>query len=764
MTSRTARRRLSTAITAVLAVTAGTALVSAPSAGAATAVAPAAVRAAGDTANAQDVAELPVGSEITSAGPGGYLTSTEYYDSEGMYSYDYHWRRPDGTSTLVVARTENRAALPNAAVSDIVPVPQNYDNRIIRLRDMSAPDPVGSAVVFDLNALSTATARYSYVATIGSKLLVQVTPTSGAKEFRLLSKPGEEGTKISGLPDGIDTIDGVRATAGTALLSYRTSSAAGSKFGVVTVDLATAAAGTAHTAVPSGWHASVAVIDATHTAWWQDNTTLVVADTTGGSPQPITLDRADAPTIGLLGDWIAYGTVTEVGGGTAGDPMLPLTARPIAGGDPVKLLDRASTVVPGPNNTLLARGGTVEHGEGIYKIAPGADGKPTATLVSSTGEDTALTFKKTNVGPVVDLDPMNNRVRLSWELSHKGYTYDVSLIHKATGKRYRYAMTSGYAKDFNFLWRGNFSYSESDPGENAYNGEYRWELTAKPTNGIGGDLHETGDFTVTRSPKVHDYTNNGSPDLLARDSSGILRRVDTVYDAWKAKVVPAETPDYIGSGWNYPQMESVGNVAGTNAPDVIGVDSGGVLWLHPGTGDWRNPLGTRVKVGGGWQIYNKLAGGSDLTGDGRADLVATDKAGDLYLYKGTGNTAAPFAPRKKIGYGWGIYNQLTATGNLAGGAAGDLVARDKDGVLWLYLGKGDGTFASRVKIGAGWNQYSQIAGIGDATMDGRNDLYVFGPDNTSYVYNGTGSWSAPFATRIPTDALTNTSITYTNVL
>ncbi|MGJ7420712.1 FG-GAP repeat domain-containing protein, partial [Streptomyces cinereoruber] len=104
-------------------------------------------------------------------------------------------------------------------------------------------------------------------------------------------------------------------------------------------------------------------------------------------------------------------------------------------------------------------------------------------------------------------------------------------------------------------------------------------------------------------------------------------------------------------------------------------------------------------VGGGWQVYDRLAGGSDLNGDGRADLVATDKAGDLWLYKGTGNASAPFAARTKIGFGWGIYNQITAVGNIAGAAAGDLVARDKDGVLWLYLGKGDGTFAARTKIG-----------------------------------------------------------------
>ncbi|MCZ0980782.1 hypothetical protein O1L60_22305 [Streptomyces diastatochromogenes] len=594
------------------------------------------------------MAELPVGSEVTSAGPGGYLTSTEHYDSEGMYSYDYHWRRPDGTSTLVVAASENRAALPNAAVSDVVPVPQDYDNRIIRLRDMSAP--AGTApVVFDLNALSTPTARYTYVATIGSTLLVQVTPTSGPKEFRLLAKPGDKGTKISGLPAAIDVVGGVRGTADTAVLTYRTNAADGDKAGVVTVDLATAAATVVpSTFRPSVWYGDAAfdAIDGDHVASWQSNGTLLVTDRATGTKQELAtgVSATESPAVGLLKGWVVYSQTTAVGGGTAGDPLLPLTARPLAGGDPVKLLDRMSSLVAGPNGTLLVRGGTVEHGEGVYKIALGADGRPTATLVSSTGEDTALTFKKTNIGPVVDLDPMNNRVRLSWELSHKGFTYEVSLVHKATGQRYRYSMNSSYSADFNFLWRGNFASSEADPGVNAYNGEYRWELTAKPSNGIGGDLHETGDFTLTRSPKIHDYTDNGSPDLLGRGSNGVLFRIDTAYDAWKAKVTPAEDPTYIGSGWNYPQMESVGDVAGTTAPDVIGVDSAGVLWLHPGTGEWRNPLGARVKVGGGWGVYNKLAGGSDLTGDGRADLVATDKSGVLWLYKGTGNTAAP-SPR-----------------------------------------------------------------------------------------------------------------------
>ncbi|MFF6888832.1 FG-GAP-like repeat-containing protein [Streptomyces sp. NPDC012421] len=114
-----------------------------------------------------------------------------------------------------------------------------------------------------------------------------------------------------------------------------------------------------------------------------------------------------------------------------------------------------------------------------------------------------------------------------------------------------------------------------------------------------------------------------------------------------------------------------------------------------------------------------------------------------------------FAPRTRIGGGWGIYNQLTATGNLAGGPAGDLVARDRAGVLWLYLGKGDGTFAARTRISGGWNTYDEIIGIGigigDVDADGRSDLLASNgrmtDDTVLHLYRGTGQWKAPLAPR-----------------
>ncbi|MBT2389052.1 trypsin-like serine protease [Streptomyces sp. ISL-1] len=277
---------------------------------------------------------------------------------------------------------------------------------------------------------------------------------------------------------------------------------------------------------------------------------------------------------------------------------------------------------------------------------------------------------------------------------------------------------------------------------------------------------------ILRAPGApHDYTETGSPDLLARDSSGQLWLEDTRYDLLNKRFtgVPRRL---IGPQWNsYNQIEAVGAVGGpasggfggTGVGDLVARDASGVLWLYQGKGD--GTFATRTEIGPGWQIYQQLAGGGDLTGDGKADLVATDAAGALWLYEGTGDDPAPFAPRRKIGLaGWQHLNQLNLTGNIAGSAAGDLVARDTSGVLWLYQGKGDGTLSPPVEIGPGWNGYTHITAIGDGNVDGKPDLYAFGPNAETYFYEGTGDASALFRARSATPVLRDNWQTYNHVL
>ncbi|MFI6861616.1 FG-GAP repeat domain-containing protein [Streptomyces sp. NPDC050421] len=123
------------------------------------------------------------------------------------------------------------------------------------------------------------------------------------------------------------------------------------------------------------------------------------------------------------------------------------------------------------------------------------------------------------------------------------------------------------------------------------------------------------------------------------------------------------------------------------------------------------PFSARSKVGGGWNAYAQLAGPGDLTGDGKADLLARDREGVLWLYRGTGTAGAPFAARNRVGGGWNAYTHLVSTGDLTNDGVSDLLATDPSGALWVYRGTGDAAdapFAARTQIGKGWTIYDTL--------------------------------------------------------
>ncbi|MFD8207616.1 hypothetical protein ACFV2S_14665 [Streptomyces sp. NPDC059695] len=138
-------------------------------------------------------------------------------------------------------------------------------------------------------------------------------------------------------------------------------------------------------------------------------------------------------------------------------------------------------------------------------------------------------------------------------------------------------------------------------------------------------------------------------------------------------------------------------------------DKQGVLWRYEGTGDVTRPFATRKRVGGGWNAYTVVTPLFSATAGGTGRLVARDRAGVLWYYEGTGNPAAPFAPRERVGGGWNTYTALVGTGD------GSLVARDRDGVLWLYEKTYEGysrPFEPRKRVGGGWNTYNALVKSG----------------------------------------------------
>ncbi|MFF6888835.1 FG-GAP repeat domain-containing protein [Streptomyces sp. NPDC012421] len=348
-------------------------------------------------------------------------------------------------------------------------------------------------------------------------------------------------------------------------------------------------------------------------------------------------------------------------------------------------------------------------------------------------------------GPQVSLDTSGGRAVLEWRLTRLDVSVSVTLRHTRTGETKTVSLEPPTRGDDDIV-RARMNWSGLlDSGDRAFNGAYTWSLRVTPYGGQATTA--TGSFTVVRKPRLHDFDDNGSPDLLARNSGGKLEH----YSSNITQIAPQMTGyrTAIGLGWEaYDRIEVAGNVAGASHPDLLARDKSGVLWLYQGNG--RTGFATRVRVGSGWNAYDKLAGGSDLTGDGRADLLATDKTGVLWLYKGTGSATSPFATRTRIGGGWGVYNDLSATGNLAGTAAGDLLARDRSGVLWLYQGNGSGGFTARTQVGGGWGSYRHVTGIGDADNDGRADVFAVDSTGTTYLYKSTGTTTGLFKPRTKT--------------
>ncbi|MFH8577455.1 hypothetical protein [Streptomyces zaomyceticus] len=87
-------------------------------------------------------------------------------------------------------------------------------------------------------------------------------------------------------------------------------------------------------------------------------------------------------------------------------------------------------------------------------------------------------------------------------------------------------------------------------------------------------------------------------------------------------------------------------------------DRSGVLWRYEGTSDVRRPFAARKRVGGGWNAYTTVTPLRSTTAGGEGDLVARDRNGVLWYYRGTGDPGAPFAPRERVGGGWNTYDLL----------------------------------------------------------------------------------------------------------
>ncbi|MFE1437303.1 FG-GAP repeat domain-containing protein [Streptomyces sp. NPDC058739] len=321
-------------------------------------------------------------------------------------------------------------------------------------------------------------------------------------------------------------------------------------------------------------------------------------------------------------------------------------------------------------------------------------------------------------------------------------SWELAVTHRATGRRL--ALMKGGAErghhSINARWNGR----ESN-GAPAPSGVYTWQLTV--TYGGGTVPVRLGSGTLgvlCGGLPAHVYDCDGFPDLVAVHKDGRT-------DSWEGHPQGRFYNRSYTANWPTTSvLVPAGDLNSDGNADMLVRSAAGELRAYWGIGEvYFNPgINKSTRIGTGWGIYNALTSPGDLNRDGHSDLVARDRDGVLWLYAGTGKGG--YKARVRISTGLAGYTALVGVGDLNGDKVADLLGRDRYGNLYRWYGNGRGGFGGRVKIASGFNGYNALVGIGDLTQDGRNDLLTRDSAGNLYRWSGNGKGGFTNRTRIGT--------------
>ncbi|MBK9101597.1 MAG: SpoIID/LytB domain-containing protein [Austwickia sp.] len=210
-------------------------------------------------------------------------------------------------------------------------------------------------------------------------------------------------------------------------------------------------------------------------------------------------------------------------------------------------------------------------------------------------------------------------------------------------------------------------------------------LNAPVTAGSGW-----GGYTALVAAGQWDRT--GGEDLIARTAQGDLVLFPRTSSGafGRARV--------IGTGAaQYRSITGAGDFTGDGRVDLAAVDAQGRLLVLPQTTQLR--IGKPVPIAslGG---LTKVTAVGDFDNDRRADLAVIDAAGTMLLVRGNGRGAS--LGTRQFGRGWSSFLDVWSPGDLTGDGRADVLALKSNGVLYRYITGARTNLGSGRAISSGW--------------------------------------------------------------
>ncbi|MDR1394163.1 MAG: SpoIID/LytB domain-containing protein [Bifidobacteriaceae bacterium] len=306
------------------------------------------------------------------------------------------------------------------------------------------------------------------------------------------------------------------------------------------------------------------------------------------------------------------------------------------------------------------------------------------------------------------------------------------------------AANGGRTENSAEIWSGSLPYliSKDDPWSikpGVPESIRAWTLskTQAQMKAIFG-LADVASVTITAT------TQGGSAKtIVARSSGGATKTIsgaETIRGAFGTRSAhftlgpPGRQPTPVSTP--FEQITLSGDITGDGRGEVLALDRDGQLLAYPFMLiNGQDAFGTNYLLASGLK-GQRVFGVPDWDRDGHNDVMTIDADGNLYLRRGLPGTT--LAPPVRIGWGWTDYRLILA-GDLTGDGYPDALGIDADGFLWTYPGNGAAGFKGfRLRSGNGWIGFQALA-AGDANKDGKQDILSVDQAGILRLYTGKGN-------------------------